>query len=379
MTQWPAGRAVASNSDPEPQPPSGTFASISVPCGIRTNGTLACWGLEGLQRPPDGSFSAVSVGSSRCAIRTDGELRCWDLGEELGPSPDGTFTALSVSLDQACAIRTDQTMACWGTASDENGNRVPAPSPEGTWSSVSTGDYHACGVRTDNTVACWATTPQDAASPSPMVDFGGEPFVAYGPVRLSWTGMPLIAELTTYDVEYRNFSLNEEVWVSMLSGTTETETVFDPEAGSGYAVRVRVHDADGLVSPWAETQVISPADDTSLSASAGWRTLPDARFYHSSAVTTTKRGATLGGPVVDPWSMAIIATECPNCGQIRVLLGDEEIATHDLRSSTRRTGLHCVYSNELAEGDRLRPLTIEVQSSGREVTIDGYSFDVPCE
>jgi hypothetical protein len=370
------------NTDLGPQPPSGTFASVSVgsiACGIRANGTLACWGEEGLATPPDGSFSAVSVGSSPCAIRTDGELKCWAGGGMLGPSPDGSFSAVSVSNDQACAIRTDQTMACWGTVMDENGVGVAAPTPEGTWSSVSTGEYHACGVRTDNIVACWATTPQDAATPGPRAAFGDVPYVEYKAVRLTWSGTPLFAKLTTYDVEYRDGGPDDGVWVSLLSGTTGTETVFGPKIGTGHALRLRVHDADGLVSPWAESAVTWPADDTSLSASSGWKIVKGTHYYQSSAITTTKRGAKLVGPVADPSSIAIIATKCQTCGRVRVLLGDEVVATLDLHSSTRKTQIQCVFSSERDEGGPSRPLTIEVLSSGREITIDGYSFDVPCE
>ena len=43
-------------------------------CGIRTNGTLDCWGWtrDGLLDPPGGRFIAVSAGDSySCGIRTD--------------------------------------------------------------------------------------------------------------------------------------------------------------------------------------------------------------------------------------------------------------------------------------------------------------------
>ena len=62
-----------------------------------------------------------------------------------------------------------------------------------------------------------------------------------------------------------------------------------------------------------------------------------------------------------------------------MLLGDEVVATLDLRSSFRQTLLQCVSANEMAEGDPTRPLTIEVISSGREVTIDGFTVDPLCE
>jgi hypothetical protein len=378
---WPSGAALGDGGNVlVPHPPSGTFTSISVgwmACGIRTNGTLACWGEAGLPTPPGGSYSAVTIGPGPCAVRTDGELVCWGDAAALGLTPPaGDFSAVSVSLTHACAIRSDRTMACWGTVRGEDDLGVAAPTPNGTWSSVSTGNDHACGIRTDETVACWAMTPSDAASPGPMASFHDVPPVAYEPVRLQWSGTPIVAQLTTYDVEYRDDP--DAAWTSLVTGTMSTEAVFEPTPGSAYAFRVRAHDAAGLSSPWAESGTVAPFDDSALRPSSEWSPMSDVRLYGSSAVSATKRGATLTGPVADTTSIAILAIDCPMCGRVRVLLGQEVIAELDLRASTRRRQLHCVVSTE---GDPVPsgPLSIEVVSSGREVTIDGYSFDMPCE
>jgi hypothetical protein len=61
-----------------------------------------------------------------------------------------------------------------------------------------------------------------------------------------------------------------------------------------------------------------------------------------------------------------------------VLLGEHVVATLDLDASSRERRLHCVAASEDDAGPS-GPLRIEVVSSGREVTIDGYSFDVPCD
>jgi hypothetical protein len=380
---WPSGGVTlgADGNDGVPQPPSGAFTALSVgwmACGIRTSGALACWGDEGFPAPPAGSYSAVSVGPGPCAIRTDGAIKCWGDAATLGLTPPaGEFTSISVSLTHACAIRTDRTLACWGTVRGEDPLGVAAPSPDGTWSSVSTGNDHACGIRTDGTIACWAMTPSDAASPGPMASFHDVPPVALAPVVLKWSATPFLAALTTYDVEYRDDPA-AEAWTSLLAGSTSTEALFEPRPGSGYAFRVRAHDAAGLVSPWAESATVAPFDDTSLQASSDWSIRKDAGRYGSSAVTTTKRGATLTGPVADTTSIAILAVDCPGCGRVRVLLGEHVVATLDLEASSRGGELHCVASSEDDAGPS-GPLRIEVVSSGREVTIDGYSFDVPCD
>ena len=77
-------------------PPSGTFTSVgaggSHSCGVKTDGTLACWGLNTPDRqvnPPSGTFTSVSAGNNySCGIKTDGTLACWGsnaLGQLGGP------------------------------------------------------------------------------------------------------------------------------------------------------------------------------------------------------------------------------------------------------------------------------------------------------
>ena len=47
-------------------------------CGIRSDGTLACWGLnvDGQTTPPAGTFAQVSAGGRHtCGIRSDGDRK----------------------------------------------------------------------------------------------------------------------------------------------------------------------------------------------------------------------------------------------------------------------------------------------------------------
>ena len=65
-------------------------------CGIRTDGTLACWGRNdsGQANPPAGTFTQVSAGGFHtCGLRTDGMLACWgDNTFNQATPPAGTFT-----------------------------------------------------------------------------------------------------------------------------------------------------------------------------------------------------------------------------------------------------------------------------------------------
>jgi len=134
------------------EPPAGIFNSVSAgayACGVKTDGTLACWGVPLSAQPPPsaGVFASVSVGddASACAVRTDGTVACWGGSD---PPPAGTFSSVSVGDLDVCGVRTDGTIAC-------SSPYQPTP-PAGTFTSVSVGYDHACALRTDGTIACWA-------------------------------------------------------------------------------------------------------------------------------------------------------------------------------------------------------------------------------
>ena len=62
----------------------GEFASVSAggdhTCGVRSDGSVACWGrdISGGATPPAGEFASVSAGwSHTCGLRVDGSVACW--------------------------------------------------------------------------------------------------------------------------------------------------------------------------------------------------------------------------------------------------------------------------------------------------------------
>ena len=49
-------------------------------CGLRTDGTVACWGDDesGQATPPEGEFISVDAGAYHtCGVRIDGSAACW--------------------------------------------------------------------------------------------------------------------------------------------------------------------------------------------------------------------------------------------------------------------------------------------------------------
>ncbi len=170
---------LRANAAAPTQPAPDAFTTIvayerSV-CGLRGNGTIACWGATTYHYPggqfPDGQYTALaSNGIQACAIRTDGTIAC--LGNRQGwqgyAPPDGQFTHLvgegtagsggdSPSGGVMCAIRTARTIACWGDSEFQELNNYP----DGEFTDLGIhfapflGIGIGCGLKTDGTVACW--------------------------------------------------------------------------------------------------------------------------------------------------------------------------------------------------------------------------------
>jgi hypothetical protein len=140
---------------------AGSLGSVAAgpfeTCGIRPEGTLACWGF----RRSSAADREVRIGERGRDRRLCHRERRSDrmLGDRASPPPSGTFKAVSVGGTSTCAIRTDASVVCWpsgGVTLGADGNDgVPQP-PSGAFTSISVG-WMACGIRTTGALACWGT------------------------------------------------------------------------------------------------------------------------------------------------------------------------------------------------------------------------------
>ncbi len=188
MTQDPAPITDAGAATCEGWPlPEGTFTFVSSgngsSCGIRTDGTVACWGHPSYARSeiPSGNFLRISADFCTCGVRASGELACWGCKV---PPPPGTFQDVGRGEQDRCALGTDGTMICWGSANphvpsykfdsmsegayytcalETSGHAAVCWDPRvgevtlksGPFRQVSAGRFSACGVLMDSTVTCW--------------------------------------------------------------------------------------------------------------------------------------------------------------------------------------------------------------------------------
>ena len=135
-------RAEAAPTTPATGGVGSDWASVSAgdahACGMKTDGSVACWGGEewGRATPPAGSFGSVSAGALHtCGLKADGTVVCWG-DSELGQTtaPNGSFASLDAGRAHTCGVKPDGSVECWGL--DNHGQATP---PEGSFTSVNAG------------------------------------------------------------------------------------------------------------------------------------------------------------------------------------------------------------------------------------------------
>ncbi len=124
-------------------------------CGIRTDGTIVCWGDNeyGQLDAPTGTFTNVAVGIRHsCGIRTGGAVVCWGSSSRQLDAPGGRFLSIATNAFHTCGLRTDNSVVCWGS-NDDGELDVPG----GRFTAIATGWDHSCGLGADGAVVCWGS------------------------------------------------------------------------------------------------------------------------------------------------------------------------------------------------------------------------------
>ena len=95
--RWLASSTLILTAPQTTAEPTGQYSAVTAgsnhSCGLRTNGTITCWGRndDGQLNAPDGQYSAVAAGTDyACGVRTDGTITCWGDNEwGQATAPDG--------------------------------------------------------------------------------------------------------------------------------------------------------------------------------------------------------------------------------------------------------------------------------------------------
>lgn len=119
--------------------------------------------LTGPVYPP--SYQTLEAGVlHNCGLRTDGSVSCWgpnpvtksseSLTSHVTPPEDDDFEAISASSYGNCGLHADQTVSCWGYASFF-GNMPSMEAPDGEFEQIDAGSQFVCGITVDETVRCF--------------------------------------------------------------------------------------------------------------------------------------------------------------------------------------------------------------------------------
>ena len=169
-------------------------------CALLDDGSVRCWGSNGVGQLGDGSTTdrttpaAVNLPTGRyaltieigvghaCAILDDFFLRCWGsntygqigdgttTGRTSPTSVSTTLTVMSFSIGtygHTCAIFQNNQLRCWGrnligqvgdmTTTSRNTPTMPSTMSTLTPTSIGLGYHHSCAILDDNRMRCWGS------------------------------------------------------------------------------------------------------------------------------------------------------------------------------------------------------------------------------
>jgi hypothetical protein len=152
---WEGGADPDSWGQPE-APVLDLSVSRTTGCALMPDQTIACFGSDSITAP-SGTFIVIEAGEygHHCGLRTDGTVDCW--GDELytviSDVPAGVFIDITAGSSFACALDVAGEATCWGKDDEE----LLAP-PAGPYTQISGGSNHVCGIlASGGAIQCWGS------------------------------------------------------------------------------------------------------------------------------------------------------------------------------------------------------------------------------
>jgi hypothetical protein len=194
-----------------------------------------------------------------------------------------------------------------------------------------------------------------------------------GRVRFTYAGGISSSAVENYDVRWRRArwdgTFGDWTRPAGWQRTTSLGVTKGLAGGWTYCVSVRARNRAGQVSSWTGGRCLTRAmDDRRLSASSGWQTRTGDAYFQGTYRSTNQKGATLSRTDARVRRVGVVATTCPKCGIVAVLVDGQRVGRINLSSPTfRRSQVRMLP----AFSRRHATVTLKVFSSGKTVQVDG--------
>jgi alpha-tubulin suppressor-like RCC1 family protein len=143
-------------------------------CGLRTDGSVDCWGdnTSGQSTSQTGPYIQIAASEKRiCGLKEDGSAFCWGsdgtspYGLFSGPAPEADLVQITAGYSHFCGVKNDGSIACWGANKDRSCSNCKPDALEGPFVEVAGGGAHTCAARADGSVECWGSDQYGQSSP----------------------------------------------------------------------------------------------------------------------------------------------------------------------------------------------------------------------
>lgn len=145
------------------QSSSADWAAVAVgglsTCGLRTDGSTACWG----RLDDEGTGLSVFAGYDHgCVLDDTGTARCFGRDDAGQASPPAVrFSRLALGGAHSCGEEVGGAVVCWGR---EDEAQTTVPVLDGV-QELAAGWRHSCAVEADGAVVCWGDDSAGQSSP----------------------------------------------------------------------------------------------------------------------------------------------------------------------------------------------------------------------
>jgi hypothetical protein len=238
--------------------------------------------------------------------------------------------------------------------------------------------FHAtatdAGGNTSNCSSDSITYVEDSAAPTgAQITTALPTFGLTTPFTVAWGGASDSGSgVKSYDAYVRSAPYNGGFTSTSLLDTTSGpgSDSFSGSPGNTYCFSVTATDNVGNTSgPSAEKCTALPVDDPALAGSGWTRSTGQSGYYQGTYSSSSTKNASLTLTGVQAKRISLVATTCPTCGKVQVLLGTTSLKTVNLASRNGQT--QQVFTVATFSAVQTGTVTLKVTTAGKQVTVDG--------